>query len=119
MEGQDISNETLLLMAKVPDRVHSGSPVFQSLCVTCHLADASGDVGPNLTDDYWLHGGQPMDILKTVTEGVPDKGMVAWMPKIGPQRVQDVVSYILTIRGSNLPGKAPQGELDDGSGSTL
>ena len=117
MEGQEVSNESLTLMSQVPDRVESGRQVFTQVCLTCHKADGSGDVGPNLTDEYWIHGGEPMDILHTVQVGVPDKGMVAWEPKIGPQRVQDVVSYLLTIRGTNLPGKEPEGELHTGPGA--
>jgi cytochrome c oxidase cbb3-type subunit 3 len=78
--------------------------------VACHQADGSGLVGPNLTDAYWLHGGQPLDILHTVTNGVPEKGMVAWLSQLGPRRVEDVTVYVLTLKGKNLPGKEPQGE---------
>lgn len=114
MAGQEVTDETLLLMSQVPERVQSGAAVFAQVCVTCHRPDGSGDVGPNLTDEYWLHGGRPTEILHTVTNGIEGKGMVAWEPQLGPRRVQDVVSYVLTIRGKNLPGKEPQGELFSG-----
>jgi cytochrome c oxidase cbb3-type subunit 3 len=111
MEGQELTNETFRLMAAVPANVERGKQIFQQFCVACHLPDGSGSVGPNLTDNYWLHGAQPLDIYDTVTNGVPDKGMAAWGRQLGPTRVQSVVTYVLTIKGKNLPGKEPQGEL--------
>lgn len=109
MQTTEITNESLSLMAAVPDRVESGRMIFQQFCVTCHLADGSGQVGPNLTDGFWLHGAAPMQIHNTVTKGVPEKGMAAWGNQLGPRRVQDVVAYVLTLKGTNRPGKAPQG----------
>lgn len=112
MAGQEITNESLLLMAQIPATVERGHAVFDQFCVTCHNPDASGKVGPNLTDGYWLHGGQPLQILNTVTHGVPDKGMAAWGNQLGPVRVQDVVSFVLTVKNTNRPGKEPQGTLE-------
>lgn len=112
MGDQELTNETLQLMATVPSAVDAGRATFEQFCVACHLADASGIVGPNLTDDYWLHGGQPMQIWETVTHGVPEKGMAAWANQLGPRRVQDVVAYLLTLKGLNRPGKEPQGERE-------
>lgn len=112
MATQEISDESLLLMSQVPARVDEGRQIFQQFCVACHLQDGSGTVGPNLTDAYWVHGGKPLQILNTVTYGVPDKGMVAWRDQLGPARVQKVVAFLLTLKGKNLPGKAPQGNLE-------
>jgi cytochrome c oxidase cbb3-type subunit 3 len=79
--------------------------------VVCHNPDGSGKVGPNLTDDYWIHGNQPMDIYNTVTNGVPAKGMAAWGRQLGPERVESVVAYVLAdIKGKHLPGKSPEGK---------
>ena len=106
-----INDESLMLMSGIPDRVEAGRQLFLQYCSVCHLADGSGTVGPNLTDDYWIYGGDPMDIHAVVTNGVPAKGMAAWGRQLGPRRVETVVSYVLTIRSQNLPGKAPEGEL--------
>lgn len=114
MEGRELTDESLVLVSQIPERVEAGHAVFSQFCVACHRADASGDVGPNLTDAYWLHGGRPLEIHNTVTNGVPDKGMVAWRDQLGPRRIEDVVSYVLTLRGKNLPGKAPQGVTASG-----
>lgn len=112
MATQEVSDQSLLLMSQVPARVDEGRQIFQQFCVACHLQDGSGNVGPNLTDAYWMHGGKPMQILSTVTYGVPDKGMVAWRDQLGPARVQKVVAFVLTLKGRNLAGKAPQGNLE-------
>jgi cytochrome c oxidase cbb3-type subunit 3 len=109
MAKQELSDKALLLMSAVPARVQDGRKIFEQYCVVCHMQNGEGSVGPNLTDAYWIHGGQPMQIFNTVTKGVPDKGMVAWGGQLGPNRVQAVVAYVLTIKGLNLPGKAPQG----------
>lgn len=109
MSGDAPTDESITLMAAIPERTTAGRAVFDQFCVVCHLADGSGQVGPNLTDDYWIHGPRPTDMLATVTNGVPEKGMAAWGNQLGPRRVQDVVAYLLTIKGTNRPGKAPQG----------
>jgi cytochrome c oxidase cbb3-type subunit 3 len=112
MSKQELNDKSLMLMASVPARVQDGRKIFEQFCVVCHQQNGEGNVGPNLTDGYWIHGGKPMQILNVVTSGVPDKGMVAWGGQLGPRRVQDVVAYLLTIKGRNLPGKAPQGNLE-------
>jgi cytochrome c oxidase cbb3-type subunit III len=112
MKGQPVTNESLLLMAAVPERVAEGSAIFTQYCVVCHNANGQGNVGPNLTDNYWLHGGRPLDILNTITKGVPEKGMVAWGGQLGPARVEKVATFVISLRGKNLPGKAPQGTLE-------
>ncbi len=105
-----MTNEMLQAMTADEAKVAAGEQIFMQFCMACHLADASGLVGPNLTDAFWIHGGKPLDIVKTITEGVPEKGMVSWGPQLGPKRIEDVAIYILTIKGKNLPGKEPQGE---------
>jgi len=110
MADQEMTNEALELMSTVPDEIKAGREVFQTFCVQCHTPTGGGSVGPNLTDAYWLHGPQPLQILRTVTSGVPEKGMAAWENQLGPRRVQQVVSYVLTLRNTNVAGgKAPQG----------
>jgi cytochrome c oxidase cbb3-type subunit 3 len=108
-----VTAEALVGLSQDRGTVARGKQVFATTCVACHRADGGGVVGPNLTDDFWLHGGAPDKIYKTVTEGVADKGMPAWGPQLGPARVQAVTAYVLTLRGTNVPaGKAAQGERD-------
>ena len=66
-------------------------------------------VGPNLTDDYWIHGGEFTDNLKVIWNGVPEKGMVTWKGVLTPDQIYAVASHIYTLRGSNPPDpKAPE-----------
>ena len=112
MGNQEISDESLALMSSIPARTQAGRQIFEQFCVVCHADRGEGSVGPNLTDAYWIHGGKPTEILNTVTHGVPDKGMVAWGNQLGPARVQDVLAYLLTIKGTDVPGKAPEGTME-------
>jgi cytochrome c oxidase cbb3-type subunit 3 len=88
-----------------------GKEIFIGKCVACHGAMGEGGVGPNLTDEYWIHGGTIKDIFKTVKNGVPEKGMISWKATLKPNEMQDVSNYVLSMTGTNPPnGKAPQGE---------
>ncbi|MFO0630864.1 MAG: c-type cytochrome, partial [Polyangiales bacterium] len=96
--------------------VAQGREVFTTNCVACHRADAGGQIGPNLTDNQWLHGGAPVQIFRTVSEGVPAKGMPAWGSPLGPDRTMAVVAYLLTLRNTNVAnGKPAQGEVYSGN----
>ena len=85
----------------------SGKQTFGRLCAPCHRADAGGLVGPNLTDDYWIHGDKFSDNLKTIWNGVPEKGMVTWKTMLKPDEIYAVASYIYTLRGSKPPNPKP------------
>jgi cytochrome c oxidase cbb3-type subunit 3 len=105
----DESNVTLLTSA---GELSSGKEIFKTNCVACHGQGGEGTVGPNLTDEYWLHGGGIKNIFKTIKYGVPAKGMIAWQAQLKPVEMQQLASYIMSLKGSNPAGaKAPQGEL--------
>jgi len=90
----------------------AGKAIFAKTCVPCHLAEGQGLVGPNLTDEYWIHGGSIKDIFKTIKYGFPDKGMQSWQTTYSPVEMQQLSSYIRSLRGTNPPNpKAPQGDL--------
>lgn len=90
----------------------SGKSIFEANCAACHAADGGGGVGPNLTDQYWLHGGSIQDVFSVVKYGVVSKGMVPWEDQLSPQEIQQVSSYILTLVGTTPANpKEPQGEL--------
>jgi cytochrome c oxidase cbb3-type subunit 3 len=85
-----------------------GKESFKKYCSPCHREDAGGLVGPNLTDDYWIHGPQFADNLKTIWNGVTDKGMLAWKDQgMKPADVIEVASYIYTLRGTKPPNPKP------------
>jgi len=86
--------------------------MFEANCVACHLKGGAGNVGPNLTDDYWIHKGSLNDIFKSIKIGYPDKGMQSWSTKFNPKEMSLLASYIKSLRGTNPPNaKAPQGDM--------
>ncbi len=100
---------TLLTDAKT---IEEGKAIFTANCAACHAADGGGTVGPNLTDEYWLHGGGIKNVFKTIKYGVPEKGMIAWEKQLNPLKMQQVSSYIVSLKGSKpATPKAPQGEI--------
>jgi cytochrome c oxidase cbb3-type subunit III len=87
--------------------IADGKRLFDQLCAPCHRADGGGLVGPNLTDDYWIHGPAFKDNLRTIYNGVPDKGMVTWKSFLKPKEILTVASYIYTLRGTKPPNPKP------------
>ena len=95
-----------------PIALNKGEKIFIRNCAQCHAEDGGGNIGPNLTDEYWLHGGGVVDIFVTIREGVPDKGMIPWGPLLSSEQIQNVTGYIMTLNGTTPANpKAPQGEL--------
>lgn len=89
-----------------------GLEIYTANCVACHLASGGGSVGPNLTDEYWIHGGSINEVFTTIKYGVPTKGMISWQAQLSAIDMQNVASYILSLQGTNpADGKAPDGEL--------
>lgn len=92
-------------------KIVEGAAIYTAKCAVCHGDKGEGKVGPNLTDEYWLHGGDVKSIFKTIKYGVPSKGMVAWQNSLNGAKMQELASYILTLQGTNPAGaKEPQGE---------
>ena len=104
-------NEDNVVVVKEAKDLTEGSQIYSTNCVACHGDKGQGGVGPNLTDKFWIHGGGIKDLFKTITHGIPEKGMIAWEKTLNPLQIQKVASYILTLQGTNPPGaKEPQGE---------
>jgi cytochrome c oxidase cbb3-type subunit III len=90
----------------------SGKSIYAMSCAACHGQAGEGGVGPNLADEYWIHGGDIKDVFRLIKFGNPQKGMIAWQSQLNPRQIQEVSSYILSLHGSNpANGKAPEGEL--------
>jgi cytochrome c oxidase cbb3-type subunit 3 len=89
-----------------------GELIFKNTCAACHGQSGEGGVGPNFTDEYWIHGGGVKNIFKTIKYGVPEKGMISWQSQLKPSDIQKVASYILTLQKTKPANpKAPQGTL--------
>lgn len=91
----------------------SGKTIFETNCVACHMADGGGGIGPNLTDNHWILGGDIKSIFKTVSEGGRSgKGMIAWKQQLKPIEMAQVASYVLNFQGTTPANpKAPEGDI--------
>ena len=104
-------DENSVKFDNTPTVLEEGRTVFATNCVVCHGDKGQGIIGPNLTDDYWLHGGGVNNVFKTIKYGVPEKGMISWEKNLNPKQISAVTNFILSLKGSNPAGaKAPQGE---------
>jgi cytochrome c oxidase cbb3-type subunit 3 len=92
----------------------AGQKIFITICAACHLADGGGSVGPNMTDNYFIHGGGIKDIFKTIKYGYPEKGMKSWKDDYSPTQIAQLASYVKSLVGTKpAKGKEPQGVLYD------
>lgn len=109
----NLVNENTVTAVTEQARLEVGKEIFIGKCAACHGQKGEGGVGPNLTDEYWLHGGSIKKIFTTIKNGVPEKGMIAWKDQVKASDIQSLSSYILTLKGTNPPNaKAPQGVID-------
>jgi len=108
-----VIDENTLTYTKDEGIISKGKIIFTGNCVACHRGDGGGNtIGPNLTDNYWLHGGEMKNVFITIKTGVVEKGMPAWGKAMSPQDVRDVAFYVMSLQGTNpKDAKAAQGEL--------
>ncbi|MFZ1806488.1 MAG: cbb3-type cytochrome c oxidase N-terminal domain-containing protein [Cyclobacteriaceae bacterium] len=109
--GAVIDENTVILTTDAA-ALAEGKETFNNICSSCHRVDGGGDIGPNLTDQYWIHGGSIKDVFIIVKNGVPNTNMVAWSGALSPEKMQNVSSYLLTLQGTNPPNaKGPEGDI--------
>lgn len=110
----ELSEAVILEMSADKTMMGGAESLFRSKCAACHGMFGEGNIGPNLTDDYWLHGSELMKIYETISEGVPEKGMLAWKKQLRPADLVAMAAYVGTLYGSDPPNpKAPQGDLSE------
>ena len=97
----------ILAGAKNPVVLDLGTARFTKSCAPCHGAQAQGLIGPNLTDDRWIHGGQVEQIFQSVAKGWPAKGMPPWGRAVKPEELSALVSYVRSLQGTNPPSPKP------------
>lgn len=106
-------NENNVTLLKDENSIKEGQKIFTQNCVACHAADGGGGVGPNLTDEFWLHGGNVKSVYHTISEGVAEKGMIAWKKTLNPLQMQQIASFIFSLKGTKpIKPKEPQGTKD-------
>jgi cytochrome c oxidase cbb3-type subunit 3 len=109
----DLMDEKTVTLLTAPGDLAAGKAIFTANCVACHRADAGGQIGPNLTDDRWILGGGIKNVFHTLVNGGRDgKGMISWKGTLKPKQMQEVASYVLSLKGTNPKDpKAPEGEV--------
>lgn len=94
--------------------IAAGKALYSSpknLCTTCHGGQSEGLVGPNLTDDFWIHGCDLESIMTSIKTGFPTAGMPPYGSgaPLSDIELQQLASYIISLRGSNPPNaKQPE-----------
>ena len=92
--------------------IEAGKALYVSNCVACHGAEGQGSVGPNLTDNYWIHKGGLKDIYYTIKYGWAEKGMKSWKDDLSPSQIADIASFVTTFQGTTPTNpKEKQGEI--------
>lgn len=109
----DLMDENTVTLLTDPADLAAGKAIYTANCVACHRPDAGGQIGPNLTDDQWILGGGIKNVFHTLVNGGRDgKGMISWKGTLKPKEMQEVASYVLSLKGSNPKDpKAPEGEI--------
>ncbi|MCC5918523.1 MAG: c-type cytochrome [Cryomorphaceae bacterium] len=107
----NLVDETNVTLVEDAGRLANGEKIYLQNCAQCHAKDGGGGIGPNLTDDYWIHGNSIEDVFKIIKYGVISKGMQSWKDQINPKNMQDVASYVLSLQGTTpVKPKDPEGE---------
>jgi cytochrome c oxidase cbb3-type subunit 3 len=104
-DDMNVDKVTLLTDA---ESLAKGKAIFTNTCAACHKADGGGQIGPNLTDEYWINGGGIKNVFKLISEGSKNNPtMVAWKNNIKPSDIQKIASYVLSLQGTKPAGAKP------------
>lgn len=113
-------DENTVVYLSSPAELESGRKVYEATCSPCHGKNGEGTVGPNLTDQYWMHGGSIGDIFRSIKYGWPEKGMKSWKDDLSPVQIAQLSSYIKSLAGREPGnGKEPQGDLYSDSAEVI
>lgn len=102
-EAEKKALEALASLSHDEATVQAGREVFVLRCAPCHGENAEGRVGPSLSDNEWLYGGEAKDVLQSIREGRP-KGMPKWKTELSAEDIQKVTAYVLSLSGGSAEG---------------
>jgi cytochrome c oxidase cbb3-type subunit III len=99
-----LSDDLIWKLSSDSNIVTAGKVTFDTTCAACHKPDMTGLIGPNLVDNQWIHGGKPLEVVKSIDEGVLAKGMPAWGPLLGHEKIKELTAYIFSrhTRGEEI-----------------
>lgn len=86
----------LAALAENPEAIAKGETAYRQMCFACHGAHLEGAAGPSLNDSDWLHGNRPSDILRVITKGVSEKGMMPYEAIYDEPTRKGLVAFILS-----------------------
>jgi cytochrome c oxidase cbb3-type subunit 3 len=109
-EPAPVDEQELKRLAADPRAMEEAQKKYTQTCAACHGPKGAGLLGPNLTDDFYIHGGSPGAIAGAIAQGNPKKGMPAMASILGPEGVKLLTAYVMSMKGQNLPGKPPEGK---------
>lgn len=111
LTAQDLVDENTVVYNSDPTFLEEGAKIYEAKCQVCHKEGGAGGIGPNLTDEYWLHGGGIKNVFKTIKYGVTAKGMQSWKD-LGGAKLDRLASYVISLQGTNPPNaQEPKGDL--------
>ena len=102
---------SLIKLSKDEKLLLVGKAIFTSNCAACHGPTGAGLTGPNLTDEQYLHVRRIEDFLDVIAKGRNNGAMPAWENRLQPKEIAVLASYLAHLRGTNQPGREPQGQM--------
>lgn len=115
-----VTSDALAAIVADPAQVTAGGALFAANCSVCHRADGGGLIGPNLADDYWIHGGTPIEVHGSINDGVLAKGMPPWGKVLRPADVNALTAYVRSLQGTTpQQPKAAEGNRTNADGSPM
>lgn len=101
-----LPEELMRELSRSPDRIARGRTLYaKAACATCHGAEATGLVGPNLRDDWWLHGSDMTSLVTTLTEGRANNAMPPQKASLSPEEILDLACFVVDRNRSKAAGK--------------
>lgn len=109
---------TAASFAITPEAVAAGEPIYAQNCAMCHGAELEGGIGTPLNDAEWIHGSDAETVIRIITDGVPEKGMLTWGPILGPEKINQVAAYVLDRNAEYVgevggPEEAAEDDLEE------
>ncbi len=91
-----------VVFAMTPEAIAGGEEVYNTFCFTCHGANLEGGIGQSFLDDVWIHGGTPEEVIHTIVNGVPEKGMIPWGTTLSAEQINHAAAFVLAKNAEAL-----------------
>jgi len=108
-QGGTLQGDTATIKKLMNDKnsMAAGQSVFMANCVACHGRSGEGLIGPNLTDEKYIHVKKLDDIIDVVNKGRNNGAMPSWANRLSNNEQVMVSAYVASLRGQNKSGPRP------------